>query len=78
MEKDDEQDAVVCVRRSSCERVTDKEEFVGRLRALSRLPQYLRFKDWLSQRRGGERGESELDNGNVDRSTCAGPVALGL
>ena len=35
------QEAVVWVRRSSCERVTEREELVGRLRAVSRLPQYL-------------------------------------
>jgi hypothetical protein len=37
----DEQDAVVCVRRSSCERVTLREELVGRLSFGSRFPQYL-------------------------------------
>lgn len=31
------------VQRSSWERVTEKEELVGRLRAVSRLPQYLGF-----------------------------------
>lgn len=36
-----EQEAVVWVRRSSWERVTEREEFVGRLRAGSRFPQYL-------------------------------------
>lgn len=36
-----EQEAVVCVRRSSWESVTEREEFVGRLREASRLPQYL-------------------------------------
>ena len=36
-----EQEAVVWVRRSDWERVTEREEFVGRLRAGSRLPQYL-------------------------------------
>ena len=39
--KVEEQDAVVWVRRSFCERVTEREEFVGRLRVGSRLPQYL-------------------------------------
>lgn len=33
--------AVVCVRRSSCERVTEREELVGKLSLVSRLPQYL-------------------------------------
>ena len=32
----------MCVRRSDWDRVTDKEEFVGRLSFESRLPQYLR------------------------------------
>jgi hypothetical protein len=36
-----EQDAVVWVRRSSWERVTLREELVGRLSLASRLPQYL-------------------------------------
>lgn len=40
-EKLDEHEAVVCVRRSDCARVTDREEFVGRFSFGSRLPQYL-------------------------------------
>lgn len=36
-----EQDAVVWVLRSDWESVTEREEFVGRLREASRLPQYL-------------------------------------
>ena len=36
-----EQEAVVRVRRSACERVTLRELFVGRLSFGSRLPQYL-------------------------------------
>jgi hypothetical protein len=39
--KDAEQAAVVRVRRSDCERVTEREELVGRLSLASRLPQYL-------------------------------------
>lgn len=39
--KVEEQDAVVWVRRSDWERVTEREELVGRLREGSRLPQYL-------------------------------------
>jgi hypothetical protein len=42
--KDAEQAAVVWVRRSSCERVTESEEFVGKLSFGSRLPQYLRMQ----------------------------------
>ena len=41
--KEGEQEAVVWVRRSSWERVTEREELVGRLSFGSRLPQYL---DW--------------------------------
>ena len=37
----EEQEAVVWVRRSSWERVTLREELVGRLSLGSRLPQYL-------------------------------------
>lgn len=40
-EKDAEQEAVVWVRRSDWESVTEREELVGRLRLGSRLPQYL-------------------------------------
>ena len=39
--KDAEHEAVVCVLRSACERVTEREEFVGRLSEESRFPQYL-------------------------------------
>lgn len=37
----EEHDAVVCVRRSRCDSVTEREELVGRLSAGSRFPQYL-------------------------------------
>jgi hypothetical protein len=37
----EEHDAVVWVRRDFCERVTEREALVGRLRTVSRLPQYL-------------------------------------
>lgn len=36
-----EQAAEVCVRRSDWESVTEREELVGRLSFVSRLPQYL-------------------------------------
>lgn len=39
--KEAEHAAVVCVRRSAWERVTDTEEFVGRFSFGSRFPQYL-------------------------------------
>ena len=39
--KVEEQEAVVWVRRSDWERVTEREELVGRLSEGSRLPQYL-------------------------------------
>lgn len=39
--KEAEQAAVVCVRRSFWDRVTEIEELVGRLSLGSRLPQYL-------------------------------------
>ena len=41
LSKVEEQDAVVWVRRSDWERVTEREELVGRFREESRLPQYL-------------------------------------
>jgi hypothetical protein len=34
---------VVCVQRSDWAKVTEREEFVGRLRDGSRFPQYLRL-----------------------------------
>jgi len=37
----DEQEAVVCVRRSDWARVTERDELVGRLSFESRFPQYL-------------------------------------
>lgn len=40
-EKVGEQEAVVWVRRSAWERVTESEELVGRFRGGKRLPQYL-------------------------------------
>lgn len=39
--KEEEAEAVVRVRRSAWERVTEMEELVGRLSLGSRLPQYL-------------------------------------
>jgi len=39
--KEGEQEAVVWVQRSAWERVTEREELVGRFSLGSRLPQYL-------------------------------------
>lgn len=39
-----EQEAVVRVRRSAWERVTERELLVGRLSLVSRLPQYLELR----------------------------------
>lgn len=39
--KVEEHDAVVRVLNDFCESVTEREEFVGRFRDVSRLPQYL-------------------------------------
>lgn len=41
--KEEEHAAVVCVRRSAWDRVTETEELVGRLSLGSRFPQYLEF-----------------------------------
>lgn len=49
-----EQEAVVRVRRSDWERVTERELLVGRLSLGSRLPQYL--GGWCQLRLGGGRG----------------------
>ena len=40
-EYDEEQEAVVCVRRSAWSRLTERDELVGRLSFGSRFPQYL-------------------------------------
>lgn len=66
-----EQDAVVCARRSSCERVTDSEELVGRLRTGSRFPQYL---DGMNKRKARSRGGYLLYDGNVDWRSRASTV----
>ena len=70
-EYDEEHEAVVWVRRSDWERVTEREEFVGRLSFASRLPQYLgnsdsayvdvRMGDWeVKLRRWNGSGSSGL------------------
>lgn len=56
-----EHEAVVWVRRSDWERVTEREELVGRLRAGSRFPQYLKLvnrvqRHWVDGRDGEGRG----------------------
>lgn len=52
----EEHAAVVCVRRSDWERVTEMEELVGRLSFASRFPQYLKMLAFI---RSGE-GERVL------------------
>jgi hypothetical protein len=72
-----EQDAVVWVRRSAWERVTEREELVGKLRAGSRLPQYLcggRLAAGLEVKRESGVEWGVLDNGNVYRRSGAGSV----
>lgn len=57
LEKVEEQEAVVWVRRSDWERVTEREELVGRLRVGSRLPQYLEsFSQKVLSNCGGRGG----------------------
>ena len=78
LSKDGEQEAVVWVRRSSWERVTLSEELVGRLRAESRLPQYLGEVSKAPRRPleaegAGEVGEV-LDDSDVHRREGACPV----
>ena len=56
----EEHAAVVCVRRSACERVTEMDELVGRLSLVSRLPQYLKKRksvNWNVKSVDRERGE---------------------
>lgn len=55
--KEAEQAAVVCVRRSFWERVTEIEELVGRFSFGSRFPQYLILSMGIGERgRGAGRG----------------------
>ena len=48
---------MVWVRRSDWERVTEREELVGRLREGSRLPQYLESLSQRCFRVAGEAGQ---------------------
>lgn len=76
-EYDSEHDAVVRVRRDFCDNVTDKEEFVGRFRATSRLPQYLLVINCWSHTKLklGDHVEAYLlDHCNVDRRSRTCPV----
>jgi hypothetical protein len=68
-----EQEAVVWVRRSAWERVTEREEFVGRFRVASRLPQYLDLR-LVAGMLGNRRGV--LDYCDVDRGSGARAVNL--
>lgn len=63
---------MVWVRRSAWERVTERDELVGRLSVGSRFPQYLICQRSMAVKAGreGERGELKqctLNNSNVDR-----------
>jgi hypothetical protein len=78
----------VCVRRERWERVTEREEFVGRFKVASRLPQYLEGewsvgavrrllfpkKDWGWSCRRDLDGINSLYNGYVDRRGRTRPV----
>ena len=82
-EKVGEQDAVVWVRRSDWERVTLREEFVGRFKPGSRLPQYLYHGDLVFDQcrelaRGLKirAGGGILYHGDVDWGCGAGAVNL--
>ena len=69
--KEEEQAAVVCVRRSRWERVTEMEELVGRFSFGSRFPQYL----LLSVRIWGKGGGGGvLHYSDIDGCCCAGLV----
>ena len=56
---------MVCVRRSLWERVTLREEFVGRLSLGSRLPQYLKGKEVIIAIHGGGGSVSSRTEGQV-------------
>lgn len=72
--KVEEQEAVVWVRRSDWERVTEREELVGRLREGSRLPQYLESFCQCCSRVARKVGV--LDHCDVHRSGRARAVDL--
>ena len=74
-EKVEEQDAVVCVRRSAWASVTEREEFVGRLSFGSRLPQYLEeVKCKSGIHHECERMGKVLDDSDVHWGSRAGAV----
>lgn len=58
----------MCVRSEFCDKVTDKDEFVGRFKVVSRLPQYLRVESVCAQ---SGVGAYILDDCNVHRSCRA-------
>lgn len=66
------------MRRSDCERVTEREELVGRLSLASRFPQYLEaFVSLRMPLRGRKcmgEGPGSLYNGDVYRCRSAGPI----
>lgn len=70
------------VRRSDWDRVTDREELVGRLSVGSRFPQYLNGEFLLGgeKRREGIGGAMDrlLDDGNVHGSCGASAIDLCL
>lgn len=75
---------MVWVRRSAWERVTERDELVGRLRVGSRFPQYLICQDQCREGRvgvgvGGGMGgktKSTLNDSNVDRGRGTSTIDL--
>lgn len=67
------QEAVVRVRSERCDSVTESEEFVGRFRLGSLLPQYLQLQSDLVVHVLNGGIEDLLDNCDVNRSRGSGP-----
>lgn len=72
---------MVWVRRSAWERVTERDELVGRLRVGSRFPQYLillRSVPGGGREQGIDRKgkQSTLNDSDVDRGCCTGTIDL--
>lgn len=68
---------MVWVRRSAWERVTERDELVGRFRVGSRFPQYLIcYGQFRGRARDREGKKSALNDSNVDRGRCTSTIDL--
>ena len=75
---DSEHVAVVNVRRDFCDKVTDKDEFVGKLRDTSRFPQYLsEVRDEIARGRASSSAYL-LDHSDIDRRSSRRTINLAM